>query len=159
MKNILLIMVLSFLIMEAKGQHTEHIISSSGNSTSSGQYALTFTFGEPVVMSSVSDSYKLSLGFIGKDLEANVVTSLNEEKELSINVFPNPFTDQFQIKLDNTSEYEINIYNIQGTWIATLQSAQTKEARFSPAITGGCYYIEIINKATSERKFEKIIKL
>lgn len=159
MKYTFVFILVLFVIVQAKSQYKEQIVSSSGGSSVSNNYALTFTLGEPVVMTSVSDSYKLSIGFIGKELEADVITSLDMNKELSVTVYPNPFTEEFHIMLDDLSGYEINIYNCQGKFVGSLDRGQDKIGGFNPVIPAGCFYLELIKKTTSERSFEKIIKL
>jgi len=150
--------------MQVNAQDNSHIVSSSGRSINSDKYSLTFTLGEPVARSYQSENYKLSLGFIGKDLaDVDLVSSVFPPREdkpaLSSIIFPNPVLDKFQIKGEQNASYEVNIFNMQGNLISHINSVSPNNDILYPMVAEGCYYLEIINKETLERTFEKIIKI
>lgn len=150
--------------IQVNGQDKRQIVSSSGKSIRSEKYSLTFTLGEPIARTYQSENYKLSLGFIGKDLaDVDLVNPVFPPKEdkpaLSSIIFPNPVSDKFQIKGDENASYEVNIFNMQGNLVGHINYARPNNDINYPRVIEGCYYIEIINKETLERTFEKIIKL
>ncbi|MCR6637799.1 MAG: T9SS type A sorting domain-containing protein [Sporocytophaga sp.] len=163
MKFTFLLMSGLLVYAQVNAQDNAHIVSSSGKSSSSEKYSLTFTLGEPVARTYHSENYKLSLGFIGKDLaDVDLVTSVpprEDKASLSSIIFPNPVSDKFRIKGDENASYEVNIFNMQGNLISHLKYVRSNDEMDYPKVIGGCYYLEIINKETLERTFEKIIKI
>lgn len=153
---IMLCFLLSIGILKA--QENEHLVGSSGGSANSSSYQLTFGFGEPVVMSSYSDNYRLALGYIGKDL-VDIITNNKDELLLSTNVFPNPFRESFQLKLNSNANYEVSIYDINGQLKQNQKTQGQESITLYPDLINGYYFLEIINTNTFERTFTKIIKL
>ncbi len=164
MKYTFLLISALLVYMQVNGQEKTHIVSSSGNASSSEKYSLTFTLGEPIARTYQSENYKLSLGFIGKDMtDVDLVNSVFPPREdkpaLNSVIFPNPVADKFQIKGDENASYEVNIFNMQGNLISNINYVRPNNDINYPRVVEGCYYIEIINKETLERTFEKIIKI
>jgi len=71
-----------------------------------------------------------------------------------IDVFPNPFSDYFQIKATNLSELKVEIYNVLGSKINGLVMKDTEQFNTS-GLAPGTYFIKV---TATEGQF-KVIKI
>lgn len=89
----------------------------------------------------------------------STIDPIREENEV-IKIFPNPFQNEFQIKLPIDNKYEkINIYDATARLIisADLKSKEDHLTIDASNMNNGLYFIEFISK--TERMMKKIIKI
>lgn len=73
-----------------------------------------------------------------------------------INIYPNPFKNEISIKLTKTSDYSIEVYNIDGKKVYSSFSQNSFDVNLS-FLPSGIYILNINNE--SENYQQKIIKL
>jgi PKD repeat protein len=91
-------------------------------------------------------------------------TSEASLNDFDASVYPNPFTDHFEIAFTNSTEQEIeiNLFDVNGKQIATLlkenRAAGTQLVRFNSAdykLSQGIYFVSI--KSATKMSFTKIV--
>ena len=105
MKKIYTSILTIFTTLTFAQTNTLQVVGSSGNSTTSGNTQLTWTIGEPIVTTATSTNNILTQGFNQGLL---LITAIDDLKNTSITIQPNPTSDFAFIKLD-----EQNLSNAQ----------------------------------------------
>lgn len=84
--------------------------------------------------------------------------SVNERSlKETINLYPNPTSDTFEINNDSRSALAINIYDILGNRVITSEASRLKKQSFSLAsLNSGVYLVEI--KSDTQKLVKKLIK-
>jgi hypothetical protein len=82
---------------------------------------------------------------------------------MEVKAYPNPFMDEavININIENESEIKVEIYNAQGTKVATLrglQPAGVSEMRWSAAGATPGWYFARVNTGNQETQTLKILK-
>jgi len=77
------------------------------------------------------------------------------DKILETSIYPNPFTDSLNIKIQSTLNSDIKIFNISGKIIFTLDNSKNVNLDLE-SLSSGIYFISIKNEIGSSIK--KIIK-
>jgi hypothetical protein len=72
----------------------------------------------------------------------------------SINVFPNPATNNFQVKWDNSKGFNIQLFNIWGDNILNIDNVHSDQMINCQYLSNGIYLLKII---TPEATFLKKI--
>ena len=79
-------------------------------------------------------------------------TGLNNALTDQVSIFPNPFTTSTEVEINTADATQVNIYNVNGMLIETLNSTST----FGNNLVKGIYMVEVISKKGIVTK--KIIK-
>lgn len=67
---------------------------------------------------------------------------INEEATVAFSIFPNPATDNFTVKLDETTEASVQVIDLQGKVVATQTvSAQSETTVDASALAAGIYTV------------------
>jgi len=111
----LIITVLAFAPLALFGQSAERqVIASSGGYSSASNIQASYTAGETVVATGTSSSVIVTQGF----QQPNVSSVGIEEMDngLSVNVYPNPVSDNLIVEINSTNELLVNatVYDMQG---------------------------------------------
>ena len=80
-------------------------------------------------------------------------------KEINVNIFPNPFNEEFTIRIDSQFEdiYELSIYNLTGTLIYSgIKIPSNMEIKFNKPLVQGIYILILKNK--EKRIIYRIVK-
>ena len=77
--------------------------------------------------------------------EFTIIDDAIEEHENNFEIYPNPVDDVLYIKSDNNIE-EINIYNIVGIKVATVNGQQTTVNIDMSGFNSGVYFVEVDGK-------------
>ncbi len=143
-------------VLSSFGQDNQYLIGTAAGTINSPAYSLTFSAGEPWVMSS-SRSYKLSVGYI--DVEhIDVIAGARAKQVNEPNVYPNPFREVINVELQTGQEYLVHLYDLSGKLIFSKEIRNESRLSISPKIISGSYMLEIVNKNNSEKSLSKIIR-
>ena len=93
-----------------------------------------------VVSICVEGEFEMSEAF-----EFEIINDAIEEHENKFEIYPNPVDDVLHIKSDNNIE-EINIYNIVGIKVATVNGQQTTVNIDMSGFNTGVYFVEVDGK-------------
>lgn len=126
----------------------------------SANNSVEFTIGEPVIQTLSTGQGVLTQGFHQTKLE---IVAVDPETETlnGIEVFPNPFPEQFTIRNLGTSEVSGEIYDISGKRVSeTIRVSPGAEVPVDAnGMSAGQYFLRIrVNDNTSQSKTFKIVK-
>ena len=105
------------------------LVSSSGNTFSSGNVIMDFSLGEVVITTHLNSSNILTQGFHQEILK---VTTQVVNIDIKTKVFPNPTTSSLTIELDKKISAELLVYDIKGRVVIKdkLKNENTKTLNF-----------------------------
>jgi hypothetical protein len=151
---ITILMILSGLIWAQES--SLQVISASGTDFSGENYSISYTLGEPIYTTLVSDDYVLTQGF---HQTSYTVTRLDQyaEEELDIQVYPNPTTRFLNVVSDN-SNYSCLLFDMSGRIIAKENVTSGSITLDLAAYSEGAYYLNIIDSNGKSMAKYKIVK-
>ena len=74
---------------------------------------------------------------------------------MNISVYPNPTTDYLNIKISGSSNFNLNIYDLNGK---LLKSEKNNTSIQIQDLTNGLYIVEIVDLESDNKIIKKIIK-
>ncbi|MES2592845.1 MAG: ice-binding family protein [Bacteroidota bacterium] len=74
-----------------------------------------------------------------------VTTGINETEKNSLNIYPNPFTNQVNIKIDESqiNKYEFRLYNMLGDEVMNLSVSQQVTTLETSKLPAGIYFYQV----------------
>ena len=139
-------------------------VSSTLSFTSSGGWDTfkTTSFSNIVLQSGM---HTLRVEILGNDIDLdymtfvvdNITSESEVEKSNSLNVYPNPFLNNFTLNFNSSNVSEIRIINLEGKLIET----QTNIGNYNSITLGenlnsGIYFVEVVSATGTERV--KVVK-
>ena len=97
-------------------QSTERqVVATTGASVSSANLRVSYTVGQTVTVTANSGNIIVTQGFQQPDEELTVGVD-ESESDLSINVYPNPVSDNLVLEMNATHEHTVNttVYDMLG---------------------------------------------
>lgn len=149
-----LIMALTFGPLSIFAQSAERqVIASTGGTASAANVQISYTVGETVIAAGSASNIIITQGFQQSDMEVVGMEELNNG--LSVNVYPNPATDNVTIDIETTSPLNINatVYDLPGkqTGIALPNlnvNGRLKQTLDLSSLASGQYFISFTDKNT-----------
>lgn len=162
MKKVILLLIVLISYHIAGQSISKQVIGSSGQPISNGSYTINFTVGEAIV-GEVINGVNIHQGFwaeLSNDETLTLETLINPLED--IQVFPNPVVNLVQIrfKLNETENYKIQLFDINGKEIHNLKQTvqeQTKQLNISH-LSSGMYLLTVRNPQSNYIKTFKILK-
>lgn len=111
----LVITALAFAPLSIFAQSAERqVIASTGGTASASNVQISYTVGETVTATGSASNIIITQGFQQSDMEVVGVEEL--DNGLSVNVYPNPATDNVTIDIETTSMLNLNatVYDMLG---------------------------------------------
>ncbi|WP_353779462.1 T9SS type A sorting domain-containing protein [Winogradskyella sp. 3972H.M.0a.05] len=163
MKHFIITLSLLIASLQLNGQSiSKQVIGSSGKAITNGTYTINYTVGETIV-GKIENGQTIYQGFwaeLNSD-ETLSVQTLVEQTE-SISVFPNPTVNLLQVKfkLQEASNYQVQLYDVNGKQIFNLKPvSQGDITRMNIShLSSGMYVLVIADKTSNYNKSFKIIK-
>ncbi len=122
------------------------VVASAGTSFETENLSLDWTLGEVVVEAYESQSFGLSQGFHQPVYQIVSVKSIPAETGL-ITVFPNPFSNQLNVKMNfaNIEKGEIDLVDSKGmsVWKKEFEGNEVIEQYSAEALPSGSYRIVV----------------
>jgi hypothetical protein len=153
-----LIVISAFLFNYAHGQFRNNLLNNSGGSLNSQHYSLTFSAGEPVVSSQLSQNYRLSGGFISQDLNQSLTSFIPVKKD-PYSISPNPFNQKFELTFPAAETHQIEISGPDGAIVLKTICNQQDKLNIEVPGPSGIYLVRIFNENNSSFYSYKIIKI
>ena len=101
------------------------------------------------------DAEEIPNNGIDEDCDGADQTNSNHELSYALtNIYPNPTSDIIEINISGQSEYELNLYNLDG--INILKTKFTDHFKVNP-LANGFYIIEITDLHSGQKVVQKII--
>jgi len=129
---------------------TNFVIGSAGNSNP----VLTYCVGEVGNTTIKNADNSITQGFVQPDFE--ISTSINENNDVQITVYPNPVEQDLWVKSNFESIKQIRIIDISGKQIYE-SIFNTNSINFAE-FTNGIYFLEFYNMQNQKIKTFKLIK-
>jgi len=156
MKKIYTSILTIFTSLTFAQTNTLQVIGSAGNTATSGNTQLTWTIGEPIVTTATNTSNLLTQGFNQGTL---IITAIDELKNLSVSIQPNPTSDFAIIKLDdqNLSNAQYTLTDINGKVIQQNKIENIQTSVSFQDLANATYFIQVITNNQKAKTF-KVIK-
>lgn len=157
MKKTCLLFLVSGISFTALCQSmNQNVISTSGNHFENGNAQLSFTIGEPIITTESNSTHSLTQGF--HQTNWSFVGLEDHDTSNEITVFPNPLTDEINIKTDDFGGLSYNLYDANGKLIfeGKLEDSvtQVNTKNLNPA----SYSLVIQREGQMNLKIFKLIK-
>ncbi len=151
-----------FLIFCVRVVFSQQVISTAGSAISDNDTQLSWTLGEVVIETAISDSNIVAQGF-HKSCAINSLVNNDEIVFLESNdviVFPNPVDSQLKIKLNDViaNKYSFFIADVFGRMIYEGRINKNLQTIDMNNFTKGLYVLKIENLYRNNCQTFKIIK-
>lgn len=139
------IFIAMIFVLSVNGQAKQEVIASAGGYNSSGNLSISWTLGETIIPTYQSGNLILTHGF----QQQLIITAVEENFDILVNikVFPNPASDNLNIRFEEPIDGEvvITIIDSQGRLVKTeTVEATTTEKQISlQELGGGVYYLRM----------------
>jgi hypothetical protein len=144
MQKFFLLCILISASINAHGQQLDPtVVATSGNHLISSGYQLSFTLGETVIATLVSDEHTLTQGFHQTEL---TITSVLETPEIVVQLFPVPARDLVYIKFSSPNNLRhFNLFDMSGKQINSGSINPTAELFELPVahLANGTYILNL----------------
>jgi len=159
MKRLIFILFAVFLVLTVSGQVKQEVIASAGGYNTSGGVSISWTLGETIIPTYQNGNLILTHGF----QQQLIVTAVEENLDILVNikVFPNPASDNLNIRFEEPVDGEvvITIHDSQGRLIKTeMIEATTTEKQINLQDLGAGVYFLRMTKGKLVNVY-KVVKL
>ena len=79
----------------------------------------------------------------------------NNEEDVSLQISPNPFFEHVNLEIEDTENFEVKIYDINGSLLQTDRNMNRIELQ---SFSSGIYLLEFTDLDSSRKAFKKIVK-
>ncbi len=83
----------------------------------------------------------------------DLVTSIHEIGNSTINIFPNPASDIVNVIVDGLVNYKVEVYSLNGTLVSSLVNVTSFDVE---PLAPGIYLFVIVDNDTGQKVFEKV---
>ena len=141
------------------GSFAQSVISSSGKSTSNGDFILSWTIGEGVISTIGSNDIELTQGF-HQPLRIDVIAvGIEDDLILDIIAYPNPTYDKVMFEGgDPVGIYHIRVVDKLGRVLEQKSIPFQEFILEMGRYNNGTYLIEVVEDKTGKRKIFNIVK-
>jgi predicted nuclease of predicted toxin-antitoxin system len=141
----------------ARAQH--QVIAPAGGYKDTTMGSLSWTLGEPVIVTLVATDNILTQGFQqGSFTVSEMIVS--KDLDFAITVFPNPSTDYVVLKVDNSKSKSLSYFlsNVDGKILSTDKLISSEQQISLSNCAKGTYLLSVQNENGQVLKSFKIIK-
>jgi hypothetical protein len=145
MKRNIFILIAILFALSANAQIKQEVIASAGGYNVNGGLSISWTLGETIIPTFENGGLVLTHGFQGQLL----ITAIEENLDVLVNikVFPNPASDNVNIKFEAPLDGEIvlTIINSQGKLIRSelIESTMVEKQINLQDLPAGIYYLRL----------------
>ena len=156
MKKIYTSILSIFTTLTFAQTNTLQVIGSAGNTATNGNAQLNWTIGEPIVNTATSTNNVLTQGFNQGLL---LITAIDDLKNTSITIQPNPTSDFAIIKLEdqNLSNAQYILTDINGKVIQQNKIENKQTSVSLQDLANATYFIQVLTNNQKAKTF-KVIK-
>lgn len=158
----LIIVGLALLPASLMAQSAERqVIATLGGYTEAGNVAVSSTVGEAVIHTHAEAELILTQGF--QQYSFWPVGISNPDKEISMNIYPNPATDEvvLSMQLNQPMTMQYRLFNLQGQLMhnAQIPAQQTEYSINVSNLAAGQYLLQVYSTDEAVRQSFQIQKL
>ena len=141
------------------GSFAQSVISTSGNSTSNGDFILSWTIGEGVISTLGSNDTELTQGFHQPLIIDVIAVGIEDNFILDIIAFPNPTYDKVMFEGgDPVGIYHIRVVDKLGRVLEQKSIPFQEFILEMGRYNNGTYLIEVMEDRTGKKKIFNIVK-
>jgi hypothetical protein len=134
------------------------VIASSGDQFMSANGSLEWTLGE-----TVTETYSQTKGFLTQGFQqpATIKVTGLEEVGKGVLIYPNPTANFLYVKVDETSEWQIEVFDLHGKRMTSPVQKVPGMAIHQVDMQGlgaAVYLLSLSNITTGKKVYDKIIK-
>ena len=147
--TILLVLIFCPLLLLAQVP-VRQVVSGLGNYTEAGGWSASYTVGEAIINTESGTVFTLTQGFQQPD-ELDLITGTTDRpyKSAQMEVFPNPFSDVVQLKVDGVENHLpllVWIYSDEGKPILAFRKIVPAEIDLR-SLPAGAYLIVVVEES------------
>jgi hypothetical protein len=135
------------------------VVATAGDHFTGTQAQMSWTLGEPLIMTFSNENAVLTQGFHQTSL---TITSLNDlEPDFLVRVFPNPTTASIQVEAPEAkTSFSLELFDLAGKPLRRLPAEAPVEVRTLDLSTypPGLYLLQLRSEAGKTLKTFKIVK-
>lgn len=150
----------SFLFVLGSTIQAQEVIASAGAEVESSGGSMSYTIGEMVVTSTISDDGALTQGYQQGFLTPTAIDEIPAELELSL--YPNPAADYIIIESKSLSDFEqITMYDMSGKLIWNASGNGAIDNRITVNFqnqAAGNYIIKLVDSDKNQSYSYSVIK-
>ncbi len=137
---------LSLCSLSTQAQQLERqVVSSSGTTTRTAQYSLSWTLGEVATTTLKKAPYILTQGFQQANILVSSDVTSDELAQMDLSVFPNPAVDHVQISMRNYREgISLNISDLAGKSVLSKTNISSTETIDLSSYASGNYQLTLM---------------
>ena len=145
MKRSIFILFAMFSVLSVSGQVKQEVIASAGGYNTGGGLSISWTLGETIIPTFQNGNLILTHGF----QQQLIITAVEENIDILVNikVFPNPASDNLNIRFEEPIDGEvvITIIDSQGRVVKTetIESTTTEKQISLQELGGGVYFLRM----------------
>ncbi len=145
MKRLIFILFAMFSVLSVSGQVKQEVIASAGGYNTGGNLSISWTLGETIIPTFQNGNLILTHGF----QQQLIITAVEENIDILVNikVFPNPASDNLNVRFEEPIDGEvvITIIDSQGRVIKTetIESTTTEKQINLQELDGGVYFLRM----------------
>ena len=159
MKYFLSFNILLFIFFFTSNVLAQSVISSAGNSSSEGDYIVSWTIGEGFISTIGNNNIELTQGFHQPLIVDVLPTGIEKELQLEMRAFPNPTYDRVIFKGgDPVGIYHVRVVDKLGRVLEQKSVNSTDLVIEMQKYNNGTYLVEVVEEDTGKRKIFNIIK-
>ena len=159
MKYFLSFNILLFIFFFTSNVLAQSVISSAGNSSSEGDYIVSWTIGEGFISTIGNNNIELTQGFHQPLIVDVLPTGIEKELQLEIRAFPNPTYDRVIFEGgDPLGIYHVRVVDKLGRVLEQKSVNSTDLVIEMQKYNNGTHLVEVVEEDTGKRKIFNIIK-
>lgn len=156
----MLLGMLFFIFCSGLNAQILEVVSSAGDNFENSNYKISWTLGEPLSETIVSNQLLLNQGFM-QYFSSTVSVPDVFDKSIQLRIYPNPVRSNLYLSIDvsavNQTQY--SLFTITGIKLNSKILDKTLNQIDVSNIQPGIFYIQIINDQIKLNKTYKLIKL
>ncbi len=156
MKNIILVLILTFSSLSFSQSISKQVIGTSGKTLSNSNIKLSYTVGEPIVGLMTAGGNQLGNGYYPA-LNLQALSVEDNVLDVQLKVYPNPTSQSLYVSHPDMNSFGITIVDLNGKqlYAGTINKEEPLDVS---NYTQGMYLITIENTTTNKKNTYKIIK-
>jgi hypothetical protein len=137
----------------------QQVIAPAGDYKDTTAGSLSWTLGEPVIVTLIAIDNVLTQGFQQGNIVVNDII-VSKELNCTITVFPNPSKDYVMLRVDKSNKENLQyiLYNADGKSLIANKLTETEQQISLNDYASGTYLLSVLNEKGQILKKFKIIK-
>ena len=166
MKKLITIICIGFASIAFSQTLDRSVLATGGSYSSTANVSISFTIGEVFTVSKTNATYTVLEGFqqpyiIEDTIDPGPGPGPGSIEELNtFSIYPNPFKRTFNVKTENTNDFDFEVIDMLGKKIEVNTSIKSGYIVFNLEDYGsGIYFLKMVDKSDNSIKTFKLEKI